>query len=113
MTEHLTRSNLGEGLLLGHSLMVAGALSVEMGACGTVNTFPGIKREGMDGGRGTERVKERQLGRKEGRKRRQGQAVALSSTHHQLYWFTQLDPPPKSPSAFARDLQLGISPSNI
>lgn len=52
MTEHLTRSNLGEGPLLGHSFMVAGALSVEMGACGTVNTFPGIKREGMDGEEG-------------------------------------------------------------
>ena len=29
MTEHLTRSNLPEGLLLGHSFMMAGALSVE------------------------------------------------------------------------------------
>lgn len=98
---------------MGHSFTVAGALSVEMGACGTVNTFPRIKREGMGGGRGPERAKERQLGRKEGRRRRQGQVIMLRSTHHQLYWFTQLDPPPKSPSAFARDLQLGISPSNI
>lgn len=64
--------------------MVAGTLSVEVGACGTVDIFPRIRREGMDGGRGTERTKERQLGRKERRRRRWGHPVTLRSTHHQL-----------------------------
>lgn len=49
MAEYLPRGLLGEGLLLVHSFMVAGALSVEVGACGTADTFPRIRREGIDG----------------------------------------------------------------
>lgn len=49
--------------------MMAGALSEEVETCGTVDTFQRIRREGMDGGRGTERAKKRQLGRKKGRRR--------------------------------------------
>lgn len=46
MAEYLPRGLLGEELLLVHSFMVAGALTVEVGACGTADTFPRIRRDG-------------------------------------------------------------------